>query len=120
MKIKSKSFLCIALILILGVVTVIVSEKIIFTKDGNNKNVNSELVYIDFNSKEFQQDFAKVLEEEYGPNYQQIVAKNVESTLTANDINEMFVSNTTNELEYPDYIGGIYINDDNKLVFQIN
>lgn len=119
MKIKSKSFLCIALILILGVITVIVNEKIIFTKDGNNKNVNSELAYIDFNSKEFQQDFAKVLEEEYGPNYQQIVAKNVESTLTANEINEMFVSNTTNELEYPDYIGGIYINDDNKLVVQI-
>ena len=83
------------------------------------KTKNNELAIIDINSIEFKEDFEKVLEEDLGPDYKNIIAKNATSASLANEIMNEYYSEDTNKVEYPNYIGGLYINDNDELVIQI-
>lgn len=119
MKIKSKKIFCAFLVFFVSVITIIIAnEKVSFSANDRETN-NLGIAYVDFASEEYQRNFEKVLEDEYGTNYKQIIAQNKAATVTANQINEMLVSSETNELEYPNYIGGLYIDDNNELIVQI-
>lgn len=70
-------------------------------------------------TKDFQDALALALEEKYGENYQEIVSLNNVALETAMALESRFTIARTGEKVYPEYYGGMYINDDQKLVLQV-
>jgi len=59
------------------------------------------------------------LKNKYGNNYKDIFAKNATSAAHAEEFSSLFDTDYNGNVKYPEYIGGLYINDDEELVIQI-
>lgn len=70
-------------------------------------------------TEEFKESLNKSLEEKFGANYQEIIEKNSQSVEKAKTIDGMFMKTRSDETIYPDYYGGMYIDDNEDLVVQI-
>lgn len=77
--------------------------------------VTDDILY----TKEFKSLSEQVYREKYGDNYLEIFEKNNRATQNAQKITSMFEKDYNEELIYPDYIGGIYIDEDDNLVIQV-
>lgn len=69
------------------------------------------------NSK-FIKDVKEYLIKEYGENYKQIISKNKESVEKARRIESTFSKKVNGTVEYPNYVGGLYIDEKDNLVIQ--
>jgi PKD repeat protein len=63
-------------------------------------------------------DYEFILKRDLGPNYKEIIKKNNAAVELGSKINEMFYLKTDEKIKYPDYIGGLYINNNNELIVQ--
>ena len=63
--------------------------------------------------------YEKYLLDKYGENYKEIFKKNAESAANAEKIHSLFTKAKSGETMFPDYIGGLYINDKEELVIQM-
>lgn len=68
---------------------------------------------------EFKNEMNEELRKAYGDDYKEILVKNNLASEKAQKIEEMFTIHTTGEKIYPDYYGGMYIDDNDELVLQI-
>lgn len=66
-----------------------------------------------------EKEIGNYLKEKYGSNYIEIIQKNKISSENADKIISKFEKSQSEQTIYPDYVGGIYINDDNNLVLQV-
>lgn len=66
-----------------------------------------------------QDSINKDLKEKYGDNYREVLEQNNRAAETATKIRSYYTLYRTKEMVYPNYYGGMYINDDQKLVLQI-
>ena len=103
------------LFIVLSIITIC---KLNTLTNYEKKEKNLKLSLIDINSKEFKDDTKKALEETFGQNYEKILEKNYQSVEYATEVDNLF-KNNDGKIEYPDFFGGQYINDDNNLVIQI-
>lgn len=55
---------------------------------------------------------------EYGENYQEVLIKNQKAVETANKIDKLF-SDSKSIINYPSYLGGLYIDEEDNLVIEI-
>ena len=111
-------------ILTIGLIVVSALSISLIAKKQNTSTKINETETIDFEAmratEEFQNALALALEEKYGSNYEEIISLNNYAVESANKIENMLkISSTMDEEEYPKYYGGMYINDDQKLVLQI-
>ncbi len=72
-----------------------------------------------FETKEFQESRAEYLKEVYGENWEELYERNAQSVQNAQKIESKFPRTFSGDIMYPNYIGGLYINDDDRLVIQI-
>jgi len=72
-----------------------------------------------FEDEKYLEEYANYLEEKYGENYEDLLARNAHSSENADIIRSLFPRNKEGELIYPDFFGGIYIDSDHDLVIQI-
>lgn len=72
-----------------------------------------------FETKEFNESRAEYLESVYGANWEELYARNARSVRKAQEIESKFSKDTTGKPIYPKYIGGLYIDDDDRLVVQV-
>ena len=81
---------------------------------------NKEIVFYDselaMQTDEFKESMVNQLKEEYGDGYASIVSLNSQAVEASAEINDLIIND--NEV-YPDYYGGMYINDNQRLVVQI-
>ena len=104
--------------------TLFIIFSFIITPSAKSLNVNILSDDI-LNTKEFEKEREESLIEEYGENYRKILKDNYKSSKNAEKIKNMFAKTRTlgksfdENINYPDYIGGLYINDNNELVIQI-
>lgn len=70
-------------------------------------------------TKEFNESLAEYLESVYGENWKELYARNTRSVKKAQEIESKFSKDSFGNPIYPEYIGGIYIGDDDRLVVQI-
>ena len=82
-------------------------------------NSKTEIVEDYFESETWNNGFEDYLQNKYGDNYKEQIDKNWESAELAEKIRNHFLMNIDGEYIYPNYIGGMYINDNNDLVLQI-
>lgn len=66
----------------------------------------------------FNKRVKEYLIKEYGENYKQIISKNKESVEKARKIESTFSKKVNGTVEYPNYVGGLYINEEDNLVIQ--
>lgn len=64
-------------------------------------------------------EVAKELEKNYGKNYKEVLSKNYEASEKAEKITNNMLKTKSVENNYPDYYGGMYINDNQDLVIKI-
>lgn len=68
---------------------------------------------------EFKKEMEEELRKAYGDNYKEVLAKNNLASEKAQKIEDMFTIHKTGEKVYPDYYGGMYIDDNDELVLQV-
>jgi len=83
-----------------------------------NKPCTLSTGWLTTNSK-FNNDIEVYLIKEYGENYNEIINKNIESVSKAKKIESSFEKNIDGKVEFPSYIGGLYIDKDDNLVVQL-
>ena len=71
-----------------------------------------------FRNEEFLQSYEESLIKEFGENYKEIVKKNSQSVNKAQEINKLFSLNES-KVVYPDYFGGMYIDDEENLIIEV-
>lgn len=69
--------------------------------------------------EEFLTDLKTTMIEQYGEDYQTKLEHNELAAKNANIIKSKFAKDELGESIYPDYIGGLYIDDDNNLVIKV-
>lgn len=82
-----------------------------FTQESS---VEDLLLDANFNKK-----VKEYLIKEYGENYKQIISKNEESVEKARKIESTFSKKNNGTVEYPNYVGGLFINENDNLVIQL-
>jgi len=70
-------------------------------------------------TEEWQKSSEEYYIEQYGENYMEIFERNALSADNADRIRQLFELDKNGEVIYPDFIGGIYINEDHLLVIQL-
>ncbi len=86
-------------------------------KFSKSQRIN-QIAYADFNNvfeqREMQKSYNESLVENFGDNYKSVLSNNEKSALIAESIDKIINQNEN----YPDYFGGMYINDSGNLIFQ--
>ncbi len=85
------------------------------------KNNTGEITVIDdiLQEEEFQNEIKEYLTKEYGENYVEKIERNQQAVQSANKIDSYFSKTRSGQVIYPDYIGGLYIDDEDTLVIQM-
>lgn len=82
-----------------------------------------QLTYVNASSLDEVKEMENGLKEYLGENYKEQIEKNTSSANSIRIIESMFNKNNTKALAdnivYPNYVGGLYIDDDNEVVIQI-
>lgn len=86
---------------------------------GSYMRFDNKIKIIDTNSVEFQKSIEDAFKEKYGENYKEIILENFKSAEMSDSFDLKYYNKMTNTITYPIDFGGKYINDNNKLVFQI-
>lgn len=108
------------ILFLIFVFAIIVPNVFAITNSKSTQNDNSIIAVEDlFENEEWQHDFELFLAQELGDNYKEIIDSNWNSAVTAENIRNLFTKSRSGETIYPEYIGGLYINDGNNLVVQI-
>ena len=114
MKSKLKKLSLILLLLMVTIVTLSINYF-----SANEKNNFEEIAIINNNLLKFQSENEHAFKETYGENYKEALKKNESAVLVSAEIDSLFTNKKLNSVEYPDYFGGKYIDDDNNLVIQV-
>ncbi len=69
-------------------------------------------------NKDFVDMFKNSLKEQFGENYKEVLLQNIKSAENAQKVESLFIDKN-GETQYPDYVGGLYINKEQNLVIQI-
>lgn len=113
----------IAVLAFTAILTSILATNVHTTKEAKTTKTDNGLAIVDmealFQDKDFMDSYEKSLEENFGENYKEIVEKNRESVDTAKKIDGLFMKARSGKAIYPDYYGGMYIDDNEDLVVQI-
>ena len=113
----NKKILSITIILAMMFNTSSVNAKNIATINNQHftqeSSVEDLLLDVNFNKR-----VKEYLIKEYGENYKQIIRKNKESVEKARKIESTFSKKVNGTVEYPNYVGGLYINEEDNLVIQ--
>lgn len=85
------------------------------------KNNTGQITLIDdlLQDEEFQDEIKGYLIEEYGENYMEKIERNQHAVQSAKRVDSNFQKTRSGEVIYPDYIGGLYIDDNDNLVIQM-
>ena len=70
-------------------------------------------------TKEFRESRANYLESIYGKDWKELYSRNARSVRKAQEIESRFSKDFIGNPIYPEYVGGLYINDEDRLVIQI-
>lgn len=114
---KKKKFILGMTVVALASITVILQSSF-----NSNPNVqsNKEIVFYDsemaMQTDEFKESMINQLNEEYGDDYASIISLNSQAVETSAEVNDLIINDNG---VYPDYYGGMYINNEQKLVVQI-
>ena len=114
MKSKLKKLSLILLLLMVTIVTLSINYF-----SANEKNNFEEIAIINNNLLKFKSENEHAFKETYGENYKEALKKNESAVLVSAEIDSLFTNKKLNSVEYPDYFGGKYIDDDNNLVIQV-
>ena len=87
-----------------------------FWLEDANKNIAVENLLTD---PIFNAEYEKTLIAEYGENYKDIFARNTQAAENAQKIVKFFPTSKSGEVTFPEYIGGLYINNNENLVIQV-
>lgn len=71
------------------------------------------------NDKKFTEEINKYMIQQYGKNYEEKLANNQNAVKSAHKIENTFQKNKKGNYIYPNYVGGLYINNDDRLVIQL-
>lgn len=71
------------------------------------------------NDKKFTEEINKYMIQQYGKNYEEKLANNQNAVKSAHKIENTFQKNKKGDYIYPNYVGGLYINNDDRLVIQL-
>ncbi len=113
-----KKKILVLLVLVITIVGTIVINQFVNYTEKNESSFDMLLFDDIVQNEEFQIALVNDLKDTYGNNYLDVINKNVESTAYAKKIDDLFLENNNKEKIYPDYYGGVYINDNQELVFQ--
>lgn len=90
---------------------------------SSNKEKNESLALIDIDELLYDEKFIhetqEKLIEQYGNNYQEIIDRNKASVESAQKVELQFEKDTSGKIIYPEYFGGMYIDDKQELVIQV-
>lgn len=115
-----KVLCCISLILV--AFTLISTLSLANFKVDQPLEEKSVVSLVDFdvlaNSYEFREEMNTNHKEVFGENYAEILSRNETSTNMANEIEDMFITQS-NEVIYPNYYGGMYIDSNGDLIIQV-
>ena len=107
--------------ILLLIIAIPVLYTVIFNKNNNTTDDQLALFVTEdyLEDENFLEEMHKQLLNKYGENYAELFERNAQSAENADKIREMFQKDENSEPIYPDFIGGLYINDDDYLVIQI-
>lgn len=74
---------------------------------------------LNLESLRFNNDWNKYLKNKYGENYKNIFLNNANSVEKARKLYELFKISNQDKIIYPDFFGGLYIDENEKLIIQI-
>lgn len=100
-------------------ITSVSANTFIDTNQLNQNMQKPDLTDEVFETKEFNESRAKYLKEVYGENWKELYTRNANSVENAKKIESEFPKDLKGNPIYPEYIGGLYINDDDYLVIQV-
>lgn len=110
---KLKSTLAFTLLLSLFVSPKVFANTINY--DGSPTMLTDDVLY----TKKFNDERKEYLTEKYGANYNEIFIKNSNAVNNAEQIRNSFGKDEKGNIVYPNFFGGIYINDEDDLVIQL-
>jgi len=102
------------LVVLVSLITLLIIPFVKYEEKESNA-----LALLDYEEVLKTDEVAKELEKTYGKNYKEVLSKNYEASEKAEKItNNMMKAKSVGNV-YPDYYGGMYINDDQDLVIKI-
>lgn len=85
-----------------------------------NRNIKQPMLTDEIlETKEFNESRAAYLSDKYGENYLELFARNAQSSKNAQKIESLFPVDKDGDRIYPNFVGGLYINDEDNLIVQI-
>ena len=94
-------------------------SRIVYLDNNDEAGTKNDLAIVDTNTKTELEKLEESLINTFGNDYENVISKNINSTVMAENLEKSFEKNEFDQTIYPDNFGGMYIDQDGNLVVNI-